>query len=74
MKFIVNLVRHSVGILFIFSGFVKLVDPLGFSIKLKEYFGEAVFDLPFLMPYTLLMAIFVVIFEVLNRYCVDHRV
>jgi len=65
MKFIVNLIRHIVGLLFIFSGFVKLVDPLGFSYKLKEYFGEAVFDLPFLMPYTLLIAIFVVIFEVL---------
>ena len=65
MKFIVNLVRHSVGLLFIFSGFVKLVDPLGFSYKLKEYFSEAVFDLPFLLPYTLIMAILVVIFEIL---------
>ena len=65
MRLIVNLIRHSVGILFIISGFVKLVDPLGFSIKLKEYFSEAVFDIPSLMPYTLLLGIFVIIFEIL---------
>jgi uncharacterized membrane protein YphA (DoxX/SURF4 family)/peroxiredoxin len=65
MKFIINLVRHLVGILFVFSGFVKLIDPLGFSYKLKEYFSEAVLDIPFLQPYTLLLSIFVVIFEIL---------
>lgn len=33
-----QLVRIFVGGLFIFSGFIKANDPLGFSYKLKEYF------------------------------------
>jgi len=38
MKYFVWLVRIFVGVLFIVSGFVKLVDPLGFSYKLIEYY------------------------------------
>lgn len=38
MKFIVNLLRVLVGLLFIFSGFIKANDPTGFSYKLDEYF------------------------------------
>jgi len=30
--------RFAVGALFIFSGFIKANDPLGFSYKLEEYF------------------------------------
>lgn len=33
-----HIARFLVGALFIFSGFIKANDPLGFSYKLKEYF------------------------------------
>jgi uncharacterized membrane protein YphA (DoxX/SURF4 family)/peroxiredoxin len=65
MKYIVNISRILVGVLFIISGFVKLNDPLGFSYKLQEYFSADVLNIPFLEPYALGISIFVVIFEVI---------
>lgn len=64
MRALVSISRILVGILFIISGFVKLNDPLGFSYKLQEYFGYDVLNLPFLEPYALGLAVFVVVFEV----------
>ena len=64
MKFIVNISRILVGALFIFSGFIKLNDPLGFSYKLQEYFSYDVLDIPSLIPFALGISIFVVVFEV----------
>ncbi|MDN3724610.1 DoxX family membrane protein [Aequorivita sp. SDUM287046] len=65
MKILVVISRILVGVLFIISGLIKLNDPVGFSFKLKDYFAPEVLDLGFLVPYALLLAIFVVIFEVL---------
>ncbi|MGA9240004.1 MauE/DoxX family redox-associated membrane protein, partial [Robiginitalea sp.] len=65
MKYFVQLCRIAVGVLFIISGLIKLNDPLGFSFKLEEYFSPAVLDLPFLEPYALAIALFVVILEVI---------
>ena len=64
IKIIVHLFRYFVGVLFIFSGLIKLNDPIGFSFKLEEYFGPTVFNLDFLIPIVLPMAIFIVILEV----------
>ena len=64
MKYIVNLSRFFVGVLFIFSGFIKLDDPIGFSYKLEEYFSAEVLNLPFFEPYALGISVFVVVFEV----------
>tara|TARA_Y100000739_G_C20550670_1_gene438077 strand:+ start:189 stop:1286 length:1098 start_codon:yes stop_codon:yes gene_type:complete len=64
MKIITFIFRYFVGSLFIFSGLIKLNDPIGFSFKLEEYFGPTVFDIDFLIPLVLPMAIFIVIFEV----------
>ncbi len=38
MKYFVQFSRYFVGILFIFSGLIKLNDPIGTAIKLEEYF------------------------------------
>ncbi|MGG9972172.1 BT_3928 family protein [Ferruginibacter sp. SUN002] len=38
MKFLVNIARILVGGLFIFSGLVKAIDPLGLSYKMEEFF------------------------------------
>lgn len=65
MKYLIHLSRILVGALFIFSGLIKLNDPVGFSFKLEEYFGATVMDLPFLAPYALMIAVIVVVFEVL---------
>ena len=64
MKALTHLSRFIVGFLFIISGLIKLNDPVGFSFKLDEYFSEAVFNMPFLQPYTLGLAVFLVIAEV----------
>jgi uncharacterized membrane protein YphA (DoxX/SURF4 family)/peroxiredoxin len=65
MKIIVGFSRIFVGVLFIISGLIKLNDPVGFSFKLKDYFAPEVLNLEFLVPYALVIAIFVVIYEVL---------
>ena len=36
-KIIVNLLRFAFAAVFIFSGYVKLIDPLGFTYKIQEY-------------------------------------
>ena len=64
MKVLVSISRILVGGLFIFSGFIKLNDPLGFSYKLQEYFSPDVLNIPSLEPYALLISVFVVVFEV----------
>ena len=65
MKYLVNISRILVGLLFIFSGLIKINDPVGFSFKLEEYFGPTVFNIDFLLPYVLPLAIFIVVLEVL---------
>ncbi|MBC9797055.1 BT_3928 family protein [Sinomicrobium weinanense] len=65
MKYIVNLSRIIVGVLFIISGAIKLNDPMGLSFKLEEYFAPDVLNLPFLAPYVLGIALFLVVFEVM---------
>jgi uncharacterized membrane protein YphA (DoxX/SURF4 family) len=62
--FITQFSRLFVGILFIISGLIKLNDPLGFSYKLDEYFSEPVFNIPLFVPYSLAIALFLVILEV----------
>ncbi len=54
--------RWIVGILFIFSGLIKVNDPLGLSFKMQEFFE--VWGLHFLNDYTLAFAILMNMFEV----------
>lgn len=65
MKILVGITRIFVGILFIISGLIKLNDPVGFSFKLQDYFAPEVLNLEFLVPYSLALALFVVVFEVM---------
>lgn len=65
LKFITQISRILVGALFIFSGFVKLVDPIGSQYKFQEYFSEPVLDMEFFIPYALLFAIVLIVAEIL---------
>jgi uncharacterized membrane protein YphA (DoxX/SURF4 family) len=56
-------VRIIVGGLFIFSGLIKLNDPLGFSYKLEEYFE--VFHVSFLNPAAVFFSVFLCALEVI---------
>lgn len=58
-----NILRIILAVIFIISGFVKGVDPVGFSFKLEEYFSPSVFNLPFLEKQALILAVIVVVFE-----------
>lgn len=48
-----TVLRVLMGVLFIFSGLVKLNDPLGLVFKIQEYFSEGVFNIP--LPFTLIV-------------------
>lgn len=63
LKILTFISRILVGLLFIYSGFVKLVDPIGSQYKFQEYFSEGVLNLEFLIPYTLPFAILLIISE-----------
>lgn len=58
-----QIIRFLVAVTFIFSGFVKLVDPIGSDIKMKEYLSSEVLNIPFLIPYTLGLAILLILVE-----------
>ncbi|MFA6125736.1 MAG: BT_3928 family protein [Bacteroidales bacterium] len=47
--------RLIIAVVFIFSGFVKCVDPTGFAIKMEEYL--AAFGMDFLSPLSMTMSI-----------------
>lgn len=55
MKILANLFRILTGIVFMFSGFVKGVDPWGFAYKLEDYFIAYNWD--FFIPFALVFSI-----------------
>ena len=65
MKILVHISRIIVAATFIFSGFVKLVDPLGSAYKFEEYFGYDVLNMEFLIPYALPFSIFLILAEIM---------
>jgi uncharacterized membrane protein YphA (DoxX/SURF4 family) len=65
MKVLVQISRFFVAFTFIFSGFVKLVDPLGSSYKFQEYFGVDVLNLEFLIPYALPFSVILILAEIM---------
>ena len=54
LKIGVELCRLLIGVVFVFSGFVKAVDPMGGAIKIGEYLAS--FGLEKLQPFTVLLS------------------
>ena len=48
MYYVREISRILIGLLFIFSGYVKMVDPYGFALKIEEYFIS--FGMDFMVP------------------------
>ncbi|NNC70224.1 MAG: DoxX family protein [Flavobacteriaceae bacterium] len=65
MNVIIQLARFFVAATFIFSGFVKLVDPLGSAYKFEEYFSAGVLNMEFLIPYALPFSILLILAEIM---------
>jgi uncharacterized membrane protein YphA (DoxX/SURF4 family) len=65
MKLLVHLSRIFVGAMFVFSGFVKLVDPIGSQYKFEEYFSQSVLDMEYLIPYALAFSIILILAEIM---------
>ena len=68
MKIIREFARYSVGALFIFSGIIKVNDPVGTAIKLEEYFQVFASDIaPFFewfVPGALVLSVVLSVLEV----------
>ena len=71
MKLAAQIAKVFVGVLFIFSGLIKLNDPVGTEIKLEEYFEVFAQDLPALhdffmtlVPYALYFSVILCVAEV----------
>lgn len=61
MKILHNSSRILVGLVFIFSGFVKGIDPIGTKIKFSDYF--IAFGMEQLEPLAFTLAILLILFE-----------
>jgi len=76
-SWLMTYLQNFTGILFLFSGWVKAVDPLGTAFKMEDYFAEfqATFAdtsigfiaplFPLLSEYSTAFAIFMIIFEII---------
>jgi uncharacterized membrane protein YphA (DoxX/SURF4 family) len=65
MKLLTLIARLFVAATFLFSGFVKLVDPLGSAYKFQEYFSADVLDMEFLIPFALPFSILLILIEIM---------
>jgi len=68
MTWPIRVARFLVGGLFIFSGLIKVNDPVGTAIKLEEYFAVFSSDIAsffsFFEPFSLQLSVFLVVLEV----------
>jgi uncharacterized membrane protein YphA (DoxX/SURF4 family) len=70
MKPLVRIIQFLVGALFLFSGFIKAVDPLGTSYKMHDYFTSFQGDFPafnwlwtFMLDTSTMWAVIMLVFE-----------
>ena len=68
MKLLRLISRIIVGLVFMFSGAVKAVDPLGSAYKFSDYFQA--FHLEFLQPFALVLAIILFTAEFISGFSV----
>jgi uncharacterized membrane protein YphA (DoxX/SURF4 family) len=68
MQVISQIFRYATGLLFIFSGLIKLNDPVGTQIKLEEYFEVFATDFSpvfhHFIPYALVLSVILCVLEV----------
>ncbi|GLR15481.1 DoxX family protein [Portibacter lacus] len=76
VNWVLTFLQNYCGALFIFSGWVKAIDPLGTAYKMEQYFGEftSVFEptwfsflgplFPFLSEYSVGFSVFMIILEI----------
>lgn len=64
-RVVAHTARFIVGVIFIFSGLIKINDPVGTQIKLTEYFEVFAVDVPSMagffhgmIPFTLILSVF----------------
>lgn len=75
-SWLMTYLQHFCGSLFIFSGFVKAVDPLGTAFKMEQYFAEFFYTFgetalkgiapmfPWLAGHSVLFSIVMIVFEI----------
>jgi uncharacterized membrane protein YphA (DoxX/SURF4 family) len=66
MKTTIHIARIIVGLLFIFSGLIKAIDPLGLSYKMQEFFE--LWGLSKFNSWTLLMSVLMNAFEIIAGF------
>lgn len=69
MNIIKEIARYITGSLFIFSGLIKINDPVGTAIKLREYFDVFAYDISplfeWFVPVALFLSVFLSVLEVI---------
>jgi len=69
MNFLMSLAQNFCGVLFLFSGWVKAVDPLGTAYKMEQYFAE--FESTFSATW---MSFLAPLFPLLAKYAIGFSV
>lgn len=76
-QWLMTFLQNYIGILFLVSGFVKAIDPLGTAYKMEDYFAafEVLFQnswfsflspvFPFFAEYAILFSVLMIVFEML---------
>lgn len=67
-----TVVRLLLAAVFLFSGFTKAVDPMGFGIKIDEYFTS--FNIGFLHPIAIWVAVLAISFEFVLGFMLLFRI
>src|SRR5690349_19074768 len=70
MRYFLLICRILVGATFIVSGLVKANDPVGFGIKLEEYFEPSALNMTWAIPFALALGILACLGEVVLGFAV----